>query len=139
MVTFESDLCSFKQSVALKEIGFVGLCTSWYNSDGHLFDKFIKSEDSVSSIDLLRYKITESHTLAPEKNTIIDWFKIVHGLYAFLFVDDDKTFGYHITYFTFNARVDKPIKYRFETTEQAKSACIDELIEIVKNTNNYGK
>jgi hypothetical protein len=59
------------------------------------------------------------------------WFREKHGYYADLFVDDDKTFGFCITYFTYTARVDKPIQRRFISYEEAEIACIKQLIEIV--------
>lgn len=61
------------------------------------------------------------------------WFREKQGYHIDLFVDDDKTFGFCITYFTYTARVDKPIQRQFNTYEEAELACLKKLIEIVKN------
>lgn len=62
------------------------------------------------------------------------WFREKHGWYVDLFVDDDKTFGFMITYFIDECRVDKPIKRGFNTYTEAELASIDILIEIVKSS-----
>jgi hypothetical protein len=62
------------------------------------------------------------------------WFRNKHGLYADIFVDDDKTFGFCVSSFAEEGkcRLDKPIKRQFSTYEQAELACIKFLIEIVE-------
>lgn len=49
-------------------------------------------------------------------------------------LDDDKTYGYLISYFVEQGRVDKPIKRQFKTYNEAQLACIDVMISSIKMT-----
>ena len=60
------------------------------------------------------------------------WFQEVHGLYVEPFVDDDKTFGFLVSYFIPHGRTDMPIQGRFKTTEERDIACIQFLIKAAK-------
>ena len=129
----ENPYCSFEQSVALKEIGFNLGCLAWYNPNGHFLWKFLDSDESISTLDLINQKVYVEHTLAPQKYTVINWFRFIHGLHTCFFVEDNKRYGYQITYFLKGLRIDKPIKRGFKNYEEAEVACIDELIILIKS------
>ena len=70
---------------------------------------------------------------APTYQQAFRWFREKHNLYVDIFVDDNKTFGFMITHFTSEGRVDSPVKYNHITYEESEQACLDRLVEIVKN------
>ena len=72
-------------------------------------------------------------TSAPTFSQAFRWFREKYGYYCDLFVDDDKTFGFLISYFIEIGRADKPIQRKYTTYEDAESACLDKLIEIVES------
>ena len=72
----------------------------------------------------------------PLYQQVFGWFREKHDLYVDLFVDDDKTFGFMISYFTGESRVDKPIKRGFSTYKEAELASIDMLLETVKSSDH---
>jgi hypothetical protein len=70
-----------------------------------------------------------------EQALVLRWFREKYGYYVDLFVDDDKTFGFMISYFVEIGRADKPIQRKCNTYEEAELECLKKLIEIVKNNN----
>jgi hypothetical protein len=59
------------------------------------------------------------------------WFRENYGLYAQIFVDDTKTFGFLITSFIEEGRLDKPITRQFDSYNEAELNCLKQLIKIV--------
>lgn len=70
---------------------------------------------------------------APLYQQVFRWFREKHDLYIEMFVDDDKTFGFMISYFIEKSRGDKPIQRRYASYKEAELACIKKLIEITKS------
>ena len=105
------DFIPYKEALALKELGFDEPCMS--------------SRDMNNGEGLIQLSLYQQ---------ALRWFREKHKLYVDLFVDDDETFGFMISYFTEDARVDKPIKRGFSTYREAELASIDMLIETVKSS-----
>lgn len=122
----EKEFITYKQALALKELDFDEICFGYY-------DHQIKELDTISSEVCEKLCKHDTHIKAPTYSQVFKWLRKNHNLYADIFVDDNKTFGFMITYFTSEGRVDKPIKYNHITYEEAEQACLDELIEIIKN------
>jgi len=59
------------------------------------------------------------------------WFREKYWLYSEIFIDDNKTFGFYITSFIEEGRLDKPITRQFNTYEEAELGCVKQLIEII--------
>ena len=118
----DKEFVTYKQSLALKELGFDEPCFGFYIAS----QLFVTSDSVYNSSDIPVCK-------APLYQQAFKWFREKHGLYTEIFVDDDKTFGFLISSFIEEGRVDKPIHRGFSTYEEAESACLDKLIEIVKN------
>ena len=123
----------YEQAVALKELGFDEPCILLYRGldtqpvcqMGYEF----KTEKNSDYNDETNYWLT-----VPLYQQAFRWFREKHGVYTEIFVDDDKTFGFMITHFTSEGRVDSPVKYGHITYEEAESACLDKLIQIVTET-----
>jgi len=118
--------CNCEQSLALKELGFNEECIGTFDED-KVFDLQDFSQD---------YDTLPSHmVLAPLKSQAFEFFR-----------DKYKMEGYPVC-IQFNSKRRKGYQYviisnnyssfeqigNFDTYEEAESACIDKLIEIVKN------
>ena len=120
----------YEQTLELKELGFNETCFGkWFEYDAK---KHLVRESELRD-DWWQNNAFNLEVPAPLYQQAFRWFRENQGYYIDLFVDDDKTFGFCITYFTYTARVDKPIQRKFNTYEEAELACLKKLIEIVKN------
>ena len=120
------EFVKYEQALALKELGFDEPCLfhtlkgeiNFYRTSQDYFFKNTKNNIGVSAILYQQ---------------AFKWFREKHGLYTEIFVDDDKTFGFLISSFIEEGRVDKPIHRGFSTYEEVESACLDKLIEIIND------
>jgi hypothetical protein len=124
IIMMNKEFIPYEQALELKELGFDEPCLAFYNG------KFLESTDY--DFDNGTSKDIGSCIVAPLYQQAFRWFRENQGYHIDLFVDDDKTFGFCITYFTYTARVDKPIQRQFNTYEEAELACLKKLIEIAK-------
>jgi hypothetical protein len=121
----EKEFIPYEQALALKELGFENKTLKSYDTSvvlangKYLLDNWY----NVSSVDEVK---------APLYQQAFRWFREKYGYYTDLFVDDDKTFGFMITYFVEIGRLDKPIQRKYSTYEEAELECLKKLIEIVK-------
>ena len=126
----------YEQALALKELGFDEKSLAyWFNEtplnpEGQCLVYYRKPYDNVG----ITNGIIREYGWAPLYQQAFKWFREKHGVYTEIFVDDDKTFGFMITHFTSEGRVDSPVKYGHITYEEAESACLDKLIQIVTGT-----
>ena len=116
--------CNYEQSKALKELGFDGECISWFEM----------YEFNISS-KLYNYNdISVGVISAPLKSQAFEFFREkynLNGQIAFCEYGIKTENGWRYT-------LDNPTKKQFWSNKfndykEAESACIDELIELVKN------
>lgn len=104
--------CSFEISELLKEIGFDVPTQSYYpGSDITCF----KSEKYHTHSSLPSH-----YVLSPTLISACMWIEINFGIHIETFVDDDRTFGYHIVKFStegMSTIMDRGFKTRFEALE----------------------
>lgn len=116
----------YEEALALKELGFNEECFAHWGN--------------VQKLNFINYKNEYADQLgwiaAPLYQQAFRWFREKHELYPDFFVDDDKTFGFMISYFIPAGRTDKPIQRLYKTYEEAELACLKQLIKIVKEKNN---
>ena len=108
----------YEQALELKELGFDELCLKYYLKEK---GEWIVSDDYDGG----------HFVLAPLYQQAFRWFREKYGLYSEIFVDDNKTFGFYITSFIEEGRLDKPITRQFNTYEEAELGCVKQLIEII--------
>jgi hypothetical protein len=108
----------YEQALELKELGFGELCLFYYG-DNQALRIYHQSE------------IYDDLVGAPLYQQAFRWFREKYGLYAEIFVDDNKTFGFYITSFIEEGRLDKPITRQFNTYDEAELGCVKQLIEII--------
>jgi hypothetical protein len=120
----------YKQSIELKKLGFDEPCIgSFTNIDRPCFFRH-KKPKTYSKM----FQPKTDHCVSPLYQEVFEWFRDEKNLLAEIFIDDDKTYGYLISYFVEQGRVDKPIKRQFKTYNEAQLACIDVMISSIKTT-----
>ena len=117
----DKEFVTYKQSLALKELGFDEPCFGFYIAS----QLFVTSDSVYNSSDIPVCK-------APLYQQAFKWFREKHGVYTEIFVDDDKTFGFHISSFVEEGVLEKPIIRQINSHEEAELKCLIKLIEIVK-------
>jgi hypothetical protein len=129
----EKHFCNYNQSLALKELGFDEDClgrwlaiTEWEKPTGEIkLQLGVKVED-----------YDKNQCLAPLKSQVFEWFREKHGIWVLFGYDEDESEELYWY-------VDKILKYgigrlffhdltEYDTYEEAESACIDKLIELIK-------
>lgn len=122
----EKYLVSYAQAVALKELGFNENCFATFDSD-----ECFEVQDFEQNYDTF-----PSHIIAaPLKSQVFEWFRKEHDLHSHIFSKEDKTYVWCIRWYVDGIQKDTPYKSS-NSYEEAESACIDKLIEIVRDGKN---
>ena len=118
----EKEFVTYTQSLALKELGFDEPCFGYYDNG-----VFIFWYDSKQETELLL------NCSAPLKQQVFRWFREKHDLFSEIqpYLIIGTQWRYTIT--NRNNSSGLPHKEQFKTYKEAESACIDKLIELVKN------
>ena len=108
---------TYNQAVALKELGFNEPCFESYTENGNL----------------IPYTVGLYYTPRPLKSQVFEWFREKHGLFSEIqpYLIIGTQWRYTIT--NRNNSSGLPHKEQFKTYEEAESACIDKLIEILQH------
>lgn len=120
------EFCTYEQAMALKELGFDEPCIGWYNPQVNY--------KKVTTDRYWAFHLTgewENFKPSPLYQQAFRFFREKHKLVADIRSE-------HLGYYTSIVNRDvmmrivmKPVNI-FETYEEAESACLDKLIEIVK-------
>jgi hypothetical protein len=134
----EEHFVNYNQALALKELGFDEPCLGIYYGNKK---NFIISETLITNSELDSYNSPDSEITAPLKSQVFKWFRDKHNLRGFIgFRPNVKQFDFHIYDMSLSG-IDYVKQRSLEeyikdllvgTHEEAESACIDKLIEIVK-------
>ena len=111
------EFVKYKQALALKELGFDEPCFGYYDEGGNLY---------IEILEILK---------APLYQQAFRWFREKHGHAGFIELIEPEyggDYGYAIYYKLNHLSVDHWNK-GFKTYEEAELACLEKLIEIVKN------
>jgi hypothetical protein len=109
------EFVTYKQALALKELGFDEPCFGYYNYNGtHFFDYKPKTDD-------------KNLTKAPLYQQAFRWFREKYGLFNFInFSGDGFCSGWE------DLGNNEHGFENFKTYEEAESTCLDKLIELVR-------
>jgi hypothetical protein len=138
----DKEFISYEQALALKELGFDEPCIGWYNPQVNY--------KKVTTDKYWAFHLTgewENFKPAPLYQQAFRWFREKHNFWVEIKVEDnvklgEQTFYWSIfgEYKTLNEKsiirclTDSDVDGKtFKTYEEAESACLDKLIEIVKN------
>ena len=128
----EKYFCNYNQSLALKELGFEEPCfagyrdSEWIGTDGPNSRYFHAQLFSNHQFDDDQKK----YCSAPLKSQVFEWFRKQHKLKGFVepveYLDDTPETYMWVVYNECHSGAKQL------TFEEAESACIDKLIEIIK-------
>jgi hypothetical protein len=123
----EKEFVTYKQSLALKELGFDAPClTRWGNTSKKLYSSILKP---ISNKD--EEVLCGDFIAAPIKQQLFKWFREKYNLIGLIEGGYDN--GNNLfTYVIWQGSFDNSIDTYWKTYEEAESACIDKLIEICK-------
>jgi hypothetical protein len=123
----KTEFIPYEQALALKELGFDEPCLAFYN--GKFLDSTQYDFDNCSMKDIGQC------LLAPTYSQAFRWFRDNHDKYGVVNIDlsnnlKDKIFVYMVED-KLGYIIDRSEEYN--TYEEAELACLNKLIEIVKN------
>ena len=122
----EKYFCNYKQALALKELGFDMPCIATYTEgaigNGNDLQWFVSPLEGVNK--------DFTFVAAPLKSQVFEWFREKHQLFGVVLCD----LCWNISGGVANDYGDAYDwdSERYETYEEAESACIDKLIELIK-------
>ena len=117
-------------ALALKELGFDEECLAVFSDDKY-FDLIHVCENQTEGnfvIESFQYG-----TKAPLWQQAFRWFRVKHNLDSWIYSPNESK-----GYFAIILKDKRFVSYneQFDTYEEAELACLNKLIEIVKNGNN---
>ena len=128
--------CNYEQALALKELGFDEPCFAYYQKSAVIGNDTIlpiQIMDKASNFNDAEYsKMGVPFCSAPLKQQVFKWFRDKGFDFAIMekYKDKGKFYGGYIN--KPDERFGNSFGSNFKTYEEAESACIDNLIEILK-------
>jgi hypothetical protein len=124
----KKEFCTYKPALALRELGFDEPCLAWYHPNEGFYLR-VEGENINS-------KLIKKSCTAPLYQQAFRWFREKYDLDSFVKPVYKSTIkvGYY-----FGIDKYKGVEFQtdfdawYNTYEEAESACLDKLIEIVKN------
>lgn len=127
----KTDIVSKEVAIQLRDLKYNEDCLFWRWNITHKFPS-----GTIPNFETIQcgpfggnHNAMPTRTSAPCKYEVRRWFKNKYGLYSYIFVDDDKTYCYYISYFIEDGRADKPLSGGYKSEEIAEDALIAKLIE----------
>lgn len=115
----EKYFVDYNQALALNELGFNEPCLASWNFYTNEFN-YNSYPSNFSSDDVIQL---------PLKSQVLEWFRQKHEVQSLI-----QEYMLNTYMYTIDDGINSDISVvGFETFEEAESACIDKLIEIVKN------
>lgn len=136
----KNEFVTYKQALALKELGFDDYAFNWYSTNKHpslIAGIFLTINSSEPLYSSEMHKIGIWKIKAPLKQQVFRWFREKYGWYANLssWIHEEELGIYH----EFEIYGNPNGVYgdgKYDTYEEAENACIDKLIEILKQQDN---
>ena len=122
----EKEFIKYKQALILKELGFDEPCIGWYNPQVNYKE--------VTTDKYWAFHLTgewENFKPAPLYQQAFRWFREKYKLHSTITSRSQESWQWHIT--KPGESLGKLYNEDFYTYEEAEQACLDKLIEIVKN------
>lgn len=145
----EKEFVTYKQALALKELGFDEPCLlslSWINGYNTYTEKSNEPNAWISSNVEIKYDFSQFKVdfkdvyhveiQIPLYQQTFRWFRGVHELEGVpQKADSFSWFKFCIWKYTSNGkhRVNDAFDFEYKTYEEAEQACLDKLIEMIKN------
>lgn len=150
----EKEFITYTQSLALKELGFDEPCFAYYSinniEESKLFFDIDPDDGELTSLNQNQFyhnNLSEVGRIsAPLKQQAFEWFIDKHGLHIHMcpeFYKDGINYCWQILWYLPKDKwTDSNVhggtmfygdNHEYPTKEEAENACIDKMIEIVKN------
>ena len=142
------EFVTYEQALALKELGFNEKCmASDYYADGKILIEYPEdgitntehdklTEECNDEFDEIGEDKIEYGATIPLYQQAFRWFREKHELYQAVYADkraDELTLLYKVHVYKLDEELSEYAYRWFKTYEEAEQACLDKLIEIVKN------
>jgi hypothetical protein len=122
---------NYTQALALKELGFDEPCIARYIIPGDLVFKGCYENSNIIHLELTQNDICEAHVLAPLKSQVFKWFRDNHSINGIVSYYGKGQWNIEILDYKGNELIQIEDN-TFWSYEEAESACIDKLIELIK-------
>jgi len=122
---------NYTQALALKELGFNEPCIARYIIPGDLVFKGCYEDSNIIHLELTQNDICEAHVLAPLKSQVFKWFRDNHSINGIVSYYGKGQWNIEILDYKGNELIQIEDN-TFWSYEEAESACIDKLIELIK-------
>ena len=134
----KEEFVNYEQALSLKELGFDEPCLGWFMKINPLGKEFLPSIMFDKVLNQNQVSVFgDKNCSAPLKQQVFRWFRENHKIEAVIACFYSKRLGvsykereYHCHIIRDGITTKGP---KYKTHENAESACIDKLIEIVKN------
>ena len=128
----EKEFVSYEQAVALKELGFNEICMGYFD---------VRLEHQIGNFDFTEIKGYHESVaaLSPLKQQVFRWFreKKLHNTFPSIILTRNWATLYRIVeWHPGNDSTSISTSDYYDTYEEAENACIDKLIELVKQQDN---
>jgi len=128
----EKEFVSYEQAVALKELGFNEICMGYFD---------VRLEHQIGNFDFTEIKGYHESVaaLSPLKQQVFRWFreKKLHNTFPSIIQTRNWATLYRIVeWHPGNDSTSISTSDYYDTYEEAENACIDKLIELVKQQDN---
>lgn len=84
------------------------------------------TENTIEELDELHLNNPDIIT---EFAHLCEWLRINHDIWIEVYIDDNKTFGYLISRFTKDGRLDYPLIRNFNSPQEATSVAFDYILK----------
>jgi len=121
----KNEFIPYEQALALKELGFDEPCLEAYDKNGMLYYSITDKLVSAVNFNL------NTPCLAPLYQQAFRWFREKYQLHSTITSISQESWQWHIT--KPGESLGKLYDEDFYNYEEAELACLDKLIEIVKN------
>jgi hypothetical protein len=130
----EEHFVNYNQALALKELGFDEPCFGAYRSHSHFIGHLDIQYCTTNNLKQYEWLL---HTLAPLKQQVFRWFRENHNIDGWVVpyyqLGGGKLYSYVYEEIDNAQELNVTDADDYKTYEEAESACIDNLIEIVKS------
>ncbi len=123
----EENFATYNQALALKELGFDEPCFGWYEHNGNFY--YCYQEGLVPPRP--SKKLIKGCCLAPLKQQVFKWFRKNHSINGIVSYYGKGQWNIEILDYKGNELIQIEDN-TFWSYEEAESACIDKLIELIK-------
>ena len=127
MNNLEKHFVNYQQAMYLKSIGFDEPCFGWYEHNGNFY--YCYQEGLVPPSP--SKKLIKGCCLAPLKSQVFEWFREKYELHSTITSISQESWQWHIQ--KPGQQLGKLYNEDFYTYEEAESACIDKLIELLQH------